>query len=307
MAEDANLERAVKALRGLSLRAKAVALSSEFTHGKMQPAALRWVLEALSEDADEHEKIVKAIEEDLGAARYPVADIARLTAALSGPLSDDADDAGGGDGEPASSPRDPHVLVTRKVRKPSLMPFEKVEFQSDKPAEDEPGGSFEPGAASPTRRKLKFTAGGETAGFSASAFKGLARIRSGAPASGGKPSVLVADDDARSRMMYRAKLEEEGYEVTEAKDGIEAWNYIKSGGVQCAVMDMKMPGYHGLEVLGRMVDSNLILPVVVVSAFDQLANEFVVATYPKLTFLTKPAPPEQVFDAVKGYVKPAKS
>jgi len=32
-----------------------------------------------------------------------------------------------------------------------------------------------------------------------------------------------------------------------------------------------------------------------------------VATYPKLTFLTKPAPPEQVAAAVKGYVKTGKS
>ena len=126
------------------------------------------------------------------------------------------------------------------------------------------------------------------------------------PGDVGRPTVLVADDDGRARMMYRAKLEESGFLVIEAKDGVEAWDYIKNGAVQCVVMDMKMPGYHGLEILGRMVDADLIVPVVVVSAFDQLANEFVVATYPMLEFLAKPASPERVVEAVNSFLRPGK-
>ena len=93
-----------------------------------------------------------------------------------------------------------------------------------------------------------------------------------------------------------------GVFVVEAEDGQDAWRKIRAGGVSCVVLDMKMPGYHGLEVLGRMVESRLVLPVVVVSAFSQLANEFVVATYPKLTFLTKPASPRDVAKAVAEFV-----
>ena len=121
--------------------------------------------------------------------------------------------------------------------------------------------------------------------------------------------ILIADDHpvVREGLITMIGREEDFNVVGEAKDGVEAWTQIQSRAVQCVVMDMKMPGYHGLEVLGRMVDANVIIPVVVVSAFDQLANEFVVATYPKLKFLAKPAPPELVVEAVESFLRPGKS
>jgi CheY-like chemotaxis protein len=284
-------------LRQLTLRTKAVIISSEFTHGGLAPGLLREVLVALAPTAEEQASIVQSVAEDLKAARYPNDDIVRLIGLLTDPNATGRSLVP----ERASAGRDANVLITRKVRSPSLMPFERFEFKSEAQTEggERPESVASPGVAD-KGQKLKFIAGGETASLSVKSFKGIARPKGGSAS--GQPPVLVADDDARSRMMYRAKLEESGYDVIEAKDGIEAWNHIKSGAVQCAVMDMKMPGYHGLEVLGRMVDANLILPVVVVSAFDQLANEFVVATYPKLTFLIKPAPPEQVAAAVDGFL-----
>jgi hypothetical protein len=47
-----------------------------------------------------------------------------------------------------------------------------------------------------------------------------------------------------------------------------------------------------------MVDSQIILPVVVSSAYDQLGDEFVVATYPKLRYLVKPVPPDKIVEAM---------
>ena len=139
--------------------------------------------------------------------------------------------------------------------------------------------------------------------FSIDRFRELATP--GPDTGGPKPVVLVADDDARARVMYRMKLEQSGCAVREAKDGIEAWKQIKTGAIQYVVTDMKMPGYHGLEILGRMLDAGMAIPVVVVSAFDQLENEFVVSTYPKLKFLAKPASPESVAAAVGAFVREA--
>ncbi len=113
-----------------------------------------------------------------------------------------------------------------------------------------------------------------------------------------KPNVLIADDDARVRMINKIKFEEAGYNVMEAGDGISAWKHIREGGLAGAVLDMKIPGYHGLEILSRMVDASIFIPVVICSAYDQLGDEFVVATYPKLKYLVKPVPPEQVVNAM---------
>ena len=111
---------------------------------------------------------------------------------------------------------------------------------------------------------------------------------------GQRRTVLLADDDKRIRMIFRIKLEAAGFNVVEAADGQEAWKRLEAGGIDALVLDMKMPGLHGLEILSRLTDAGQSLPVVVCTAHDRMDDEYVVATYPKLRFLTKPVDPAQV-------------
>jgi len=256
--------------------------------------------------------------------------------------SPDAPASGDGPGQDPKAPAlEPHptvasvdekLLVTQKVRAPHLLPFERYEFQMPEasvPPASEVGGATDapaPGSAPSTQKVpvgdvLKAAAEleskaqkdaaeepsptGQAPQFSIDRFKELAKKAPDAGKTG--PVVLVADDDMRARVMYRMKLEKSGYAVREAKDGIDAWNQIKAGEIEYLVTDMKMPGYHGLEILGRMIDSGMDIPVVVVSAFDQLEHEFVVTAYPRLKFLPKPASPESVAAAIGGFVREARN
>ena len=119
-----------------------------------------------------------------------------------------------------------------------------------------------------------------------------------------RPLVLIADDDKRIRMVFRLRLEEAGYAVVEMGDGQEAWDRLQQGGIALAVLDMKMPGLHGLEVLSRMVDKQINIPVIVCSAYDQLENEFVVQTHPRLKYLVKPVPPDALVAKVRELLMP---
>jgi DNA-binding NtrC family response regulator len=119
--------------------------------------------------------------------------------------------------------------------------------------------------------------------------------------------VLLADDDKRIRIVFRLCLERLGLKVIEAEDGNDAWRKIQEGNLALAVLDMKMPGLHGLEVLTRMVDKHVDMPVIICSAYDNLKEEFVVATYPKLRYLIKPVASESLERAVRELVSlPAK-
>jgi CheY-like chemotaxis protein len=115
----------------------------------------------------------------------------------------------------------------------------------------------------------------------------------------GRPVVLIADDDKRIRMVFRLRMEESGLTVIECADGTEAWDRIQQGDISLAVLDMKMPGLHGLEVLSRMADKQFRIPVIVCSAYDQLKDEFIVQTYPRLRYLVKPVAPEQLVGSIK--------
>jgi CheY-like chemotaxis protein len=113
-----------------------------------------------------------------------------------------------------------------------------------------------------------------------------------------RPLIVLADDDKRIRMVFKLKLEEAGFRVIEAEDGNEAWKHLQDG-ADLAVLDMKMPGLHGLEVISRMVDARLSIPVIVCSAHDQLKDEFIVATYPKLRYLVKPIAPDELIKSAR--------
>lgn len=114
-----------------------------------------------------------------------------------------------------------------------------------------------------------------------------------------KPVVLIADDDKRARMVYKLRIEAAGFMTIECEDGAQAWERIQQGGISAVVLDMKMPGMHGLEVLSNMAAQPDQIPVVVCSAYDQLNDEFVVKSYSKLKYLTKPVAPDRLVAALR--------
>jgi CheY-like chemotaxis protein len=87
---------------------------------------------------------------------------------------------------------------------------------------------------------------------------------------GGRPIVLVIDDDADIRSTLAEVLSEEGYPVLLASDGDEALDSLAHlGGEPCVVvLDMMMPVMGGEEVLRVLLEQSALpaLPVVVVSA-----------------------------------------
>lgn len=81
----------------------------------------------------------------------------------------------------------------------------------------------------------------------------------------GKPRVLVVEDDADFRWLFKMMLENEGFEVCEAREGQDALDKIGPFGPDVIALDLKMPGMSGFEFLERYEGP---VPVVVMSAFD---------------------------------------
>ena len=60
--------------------------------------------------------------------------------------------------------------------------------------------------------------------------------------------LLVVDDDAHIRELLRLYLADEGFDVIEAVDGMEAWNYITNHSIDMVIMDIMMPRLDGWEL-----------------------------------------------------------
>src|SRR5215207_4582427 len=83
-----------------------------------------------------------------------------------------------------------------------------------------------------------------------------------------RPTVLVADDHADTRLMLRVLLEQRGYRVVEAGDGLEAVEAARRERPHLVLMDVSLPTLDGLSAirLMRECESLSVMPVVCLRA-----------------------------------------
>ena len=95
------------------------------------------------------------------------------------------------------------------------------------------------------------------------------------------PRVLVADDVPEVVQLLRDFLTEQGYEVATATTGVEAIEAVSAFLPDVIVVDMKMPGLSGMNVLDALRRAGLTVPVILLSAHPPKAREGFFATIKK--------------------------
>jgi len=86
--------------------------------------------------------------------------------------------------------------------------------------------------------------------------------------------ILVVDDEANIRELYREELEDMGYEVTAVADGAEALAVIDTTKFDLVTLDMRMPDIDGIETLRKMKEKDSTLPVVICTAYEEYKHDF---------------------------------
>lgn len=76
--------------------------------------------------------------------------------------------------------------------------------------------------------------------------------------------VLIADDSLVIRAVVRSGLEEEGYDVVEAVDGVTALAQCRNDPPDVVLLDVEMPGLDGYEVLSELKDDACLMDIPVV-------------------------------------------
>ncbi|QIR39971.1 response regulator [Tolypothrix sp. PCC 7910] len=85
-----------------------------------------------------------------------------------------------------------------------------------------------------------------------------------------KRKLVIADDDTDSRTMLAFLLEQEGWEVREAKDGKEALEQVLAQQPDLLILDNRMPELTGAEVYQNLQARGINLAVVLVTAYNQV-------------------------------------
>ncbi len=113
-------------------------------------------------------------------------------------------------------------------------------------------------------------------------------------------TVLIADDEPSVRMLVQATIDADGYNVIEATDGNEAWSLIQEHRPSLVLLDVRMPGRTGLEILRAIkAEPNLVATKVILltaSAQESEINAGLVAGAD--FYLTKPFSPRDLLSKV---------
>src|SRR5437764_1037236 len=88
------------------------------------------------------------------------------------------------------------------------------------------------------------------------------------------PQILVVDDDPLNRMMLVYGVEQEGYAASQAEDGLQALEMLRSDPFDLVLLDVVMPELDGYQVLAEMKADETLreIPVIMVSASDEVES-----------------------------------
>lgn len=112
-----------------------------------------------------------------------------------------------------------------------------------------------------------------------------------------RQTILIVDDDADLRRLFRTALSLAGYDVDEAADGMEALRRIDNSPPDLVILDLMLPGVSGVVVHQEIAAQAITrqIPVVVITGSAIASESLDVAC-----FLRKPVAPDQLVDTVRS-------
>ena len=113
-------------------------------------------------------------------------------------------------------------------------------------------------------------------------------------------ALLLVDDDARFRERLGRALGERGFDVLGAQNHAEALECADSQRLDRAVVDLRMPGPHGLEVVKDLLAKQPSLRVVVLTGYGSIATAVEAVRLGALDYLTKPCNADQILRAFES-------
>ena len=100
--------------------------------------------------------------------------------------------------------------------------------------------------------------------------------------------ILIIDDEQTIRQTLKEILEYEKFEVDEARNGEEGLEMLKKGQYDVALCDIKMPKMVGMEVLDKVLESGIDVPLIMISAHGTIETAVDATKKGAYDFIQKP-------------------
>lgn len=115
-----------------------------------------------------------------------------------------------------------------------------------------------------------------------------------------KESILIVDDDIINLKLAGMILSQHGYEVYQAKSGLDALGFLRRKSVDLILLDVAMPVMNGLKTLEKIrKDKNLAyVPVILLTASADSETVIEACRLEISDYIKKPYTPEQLLERV---------
>ncbi len=123
--------------------------------------------------------------------------------------------------------------------------------------------------------------------------------------------VLVAEDSEDTRAVVAAILRDDGFDVIEARSGIELLNRLgvgdmpAQGSIDLVISDVRMPKLDGIEALAKARKAEVTTPFILMSAYGGRGAQQRARELRAVMFLKKPFSLFELRDAVRAILDPA--
>lgn len=118
--------------------------------------------------------------------------------------------------------------------------------------------------------------------------------------------ILIVDDEANIREGLRAVLAKDGHMVQTAATGEEALSRLASFACEAAIVDIRMPGISGIELLAQIKARWPFVAVILLTGHGALETAMTAVKEGAVAYLLKPAQPDKIREAVAQALREAR-
>ena len=113
-----------------------------------------------------------------------------------------------------------------------------------------------------------------------------------------KKLVYVIDDDKSVRRAFQLLFQSADFDVQTFRSAEEFLEGASLSDDSCIIMDMRMPGMTGLDLLKKLASRKIRIPVIVVSAYDDASIRGLAHEFGAVAFFKKPVDDQALIDAI---------
>lgn len=114
--------------------------------------------------------------------------------------------------------------------------------------------------------------------------------------------VLIVDDQFGIRILLNEVLHKEGYDTFQAANGVQALDIVTNHSPDLVLLDMKIPGMDGIEILKRMKQIDVDIRVIIMTAYGELDMIQEAKNLGAITHFAKPFDIDDIRKAVREHI-----